>query len=170
MKSRISFFNGTAFRKNMTRFAPAWLLYTVCLLLGLVMLADSGVEYWLSANIASGIGFMSIVNFGYALLTALLLFGDLTNGRMCNALHALPLRREAWFGTNVVSGLVFSLIPTAIMTVPALIASCFSAMEQGWQIPLYWLLGTNLQYIFFFGLAVLCFPATALVRQPFMAL
>lgn len=156
MKSKISFFNATALRKNMTRFAPVWLLYTVCLLLGLVMLADSGVEYWLSANIASGIGFMSIVNFGYALLTALLLFGDLTNSRMCNALHALPLRREAWFGSNAASGLVFSLIPTAIMTVPALIASCFSAMEQGWQIPLYWLLGTNLQYIFFFGLAVLC--------------
>lgn len=156
MKSKISFCNGTAFRKNLTRFAPAWILYTVCLLLGLVMLSDSGVEYWLSANIAIGISFMGMVNLGYGLLTALLLFGDLTNSRMSNALHALPLRRETWFCTNVLSGLFFSLIPSVIMTVPAFIASFFSAVENGWQIPLYWLLGTNLQYLFFFGLAVLC--------------
>ena len=156
MKSRISFCNGTVLRKNLTRFAPAWILYTVCLLLGLVMLSDSGTAYWLSANIATGIGFMGMVNLAYGMLTALLLFGDLTNSRMCNAFHALPLRRETWFGTHVLSGLLFSLIPTVIMTVPAVIASFFSVMERGWQIPLYWLLGTNLQYLFFFGLAVLC--------------
>ena len=156
MKSRISFCNGTVLRKNLTRFAPAWILYTVCLLLGLVMLSDSGTAYWLSANIATGIGFMGMVNLAYGMLTALLLFGDLTNSRMCNAFHALPLRRETWFGTHVLSGLLFSLFPTVIMTVPAVIASFFSVMERGWQIPLYWLLGTNLQYLFFFGLAVFC--------------
>ena len=156
MKSRISFCNGTVLRKNLTRFAPAWILYTVCLLLGLTMLAGNGVEYWLSANIVAGIGYMGMINLAYGLLTALLLFGDLSVTRMCNALHALPLRRETWFCTNVLSGMLFSLIPTVVMTVPAVIASCFSAVEQGWQIPLYWLLGTNLQYLFFFGLAVLC--------------
>lgn len=156
MKSRISFCNGTALRKNMSRFAPAWIGYTVCLLLGLLMLADGGVEYWFSANLASCTGFMAIVNFGYALLTALLLFGDLANGRMCNALHALPLRRETWFCTNAVSGFAFSLIPTAVMTAVALVASTFSAVEQAWQIPLYWFLGTNLEYVFFFSLAVVC--------------
>lgn len=156
MKSKISCCNGTVFRKNLTRFAPAWLLYTMCLLLGLVMLSDSGVDYWLSHNIAIGISYMGIVNFGYGILVALLLFGDLAQPRMCNALHALPLRRETWFGTNVLSGLFFSIIPTAIMTVPAVIASFFSIMENGWQIPLYWLLGTNLEYLFFFGLAVFC--------------
>ena len=156
MKSRISFFNGPVFRKNLSRFAPAWLLYTVCLLLGLVLLSGSGVEYWLSANIAQGIGFMGMVNFGYGALVALLLFGDLTNPKMCNALHALPLRRETWFGTNILSGLLFSIIPTVIMTVPAVVASTYSAMENGWQIPLYWLLGTNLEFVFFFGLAVFC--------------
>ena len=156
MKSRTSCFNGPVLRKNLSRFAPAWILYTVCLLLGLVLLADSGVEYWLSANIAQGIGFMGMVNFGYGILMALLLFGDLTNPRMCNALHALPLRRETWFCTNVLSGMLCSLIPTVIMAVPAVAASFFSAMERGWQIPLYWLLGTNLEYVFFFGLAVFC--------------
>lgn len=156
MKSKTSCFNGPVFRKNLTRFAPAWLLYTVCLLLGLVLMADAGAEYWLSANIARCISFMGIVNFGYGALVAVLLFGDLFQTKLCNALHALPLRRETWFCTNVLSGLFFSVVPTVIMTIPAVILSFFSAMEQGWQIPLYWLLGTNLEYIFFFGLAVLC--------------
>ena len=156
MKSRISFFNGPAFRKNLSRFAPAWLLYTVCLLLGLLMLSGDGVEYWLSYNIAMGISFMGMVNCAYGALAAMLLFGDLTNTKLCNGLHALPLRRETWFVTNALSGLFFSLIPTAIMTVPAVILQTFSAVENGWQIPLYWLLGTNLEYLFFFGLAVFC--------------
>jgi len=156
MKSRISFCKGAVLRRDLSRFAPAWILYTLCLLLGLVMLSGNGTEYWLSHNIATGIGPMGMVNFAYALLTALLLFGDLTNTRMCNGLHALPLRRESWFFTHVLSGLLFSILPTAIMTVPAVVLSTFSAMEQGWQIPLYWLLGTNLEYLFFFGLAVFC--------------
>lgn len=156
MKSRISFFNGPVFRKNVIRFAPAWLLYTVCLLLGLTMLAGESVEYWLSYNMAMGISYMGMVNCAYGALVALLLFGDLTNTRMCNGLHALPLRRETCFGTNVLSGLFFSLIPTVIMTVPAVILQSFSIVEKGWQIPLYWLLGTNLQFLFFFGLAVFC--------------
>lgn len=156
MKSGISFCNGTVLKKNMTRFAPAWILYTLCLLLGLVMLSDSGVTYWLSANIAGGIAPMGAVNLGYGLLTALLLFGDQTNPRLCSGLHALPLRRETWFFTHTVSGLLFTLIPTVIMTAAALAASCFCVVDRGWQIPLYWLLGTNLQYLFFFGLAVMC--------------
>ena len=156
MKSRISFCNGPVFRKNLGRFAPAWLLYTVCLLLGLMMLAADGVDYWLSHNIALGISFMGMVNCAYGALVALLLFGDLTNTRMCNGLHALPLRRETWFGTNILSGLFFSLIPTAVMTVPAVVLANFSVIGNAWQIPLYWLLGTNLQFVFFFGLAVFC--------------
>lgn len=156
MKLKTSFFNGPVFRKNLSRFAPAWLLYTVCLLLGLLMLSNSGVEYWFSYNIAMGISFMGMVNCAYGALVALLLFGDLTNTRMCNGLHALPLRRETWFFSNVLSGLLFSLIPTAIMAIPAVIVSRFSVVANGWQIPLYWLLGTNLQFVFFFGLAVFC--------------
>lgn len=156
MKSRISFFNGAAFKKDLTRFAPVWLLYTVCLLLGLVMMADSGLDYWLSANTAGCISFMGLVNCAYGLLCALLLFGDLTTPRLCNAIHALPLRRETWFGTHVISGLFFSFVPSLIMTGAAEAATLFSGMERGWQIPLYWLLGTNLEFVFFFGLAVFC--------------
>lgn len=155
MKSKTSCFNGVIFRKNLTRFAPVWCLYTLCLLLGMFLMLDSNIEYWFAANLASMCSGMALINMGYALLTAQLLFGDLYNTRMCNALHALPLRRECWFTTNVVSGLVFSLIPTAIMAAASeLFLVNNPTMVNGWQIPLYFFAAANLEYLFFFALAV----------------
>ena len=155
MKSRTSFFNGTVFRKNLTRFAPVWGLYTLCLLLGMMLMLDRNAEYWFAANLASMCSGMSLVNLGYALLVALVLFGDLYNSRLCYALHALPLRRECWFATHVISGLVFSLLPTAIMAAASEVFLVSNpTMVNGWQIPLYYFAAANLEYLFFFGLAV----------------
>ena len=154
MKSKTSFFNGAAFRKDMTRFSPLWGGYILCLMLGLFLLAQGGQDYRFVHNLSECIQVMGLVNCGYALLVAQLLFGDLYNSRMCNALHALPLRRECWFGTHIASGLFMSLIPTAAMTAVSLVLIQFSSMEQGWQIPLYWMLAANLEYLFFFGVAV----------------
>ncbi len=154
MKSRISFFNGAAFRKDLTRFSPLWGLYILCLMLGLLLMLGAGTDY-VHSDIGTCLELMPIVNLGYALLVAQVLFGDLFNTRMCNALHAMPLRRETWFGTHVAAGLVFSLVPTACMTLVALLLAPFSVIEEAWQIPLYWMLGINLQYLFYFGLAVL---------------
>ena len=156
MKSRTSFFNPTVFAKNLTRFAPAWGLYTIGLLMCLVLLGEGGVAHSLYRGLGQSITLMALANLGYALICALLLFGDLYNSRMCNALHAMPLRRECWFGTHLVSALVFNLIPTAVMTLGALIPSGWSEMVDAWQIPLYWFLGSNLQFIFFFGLTLVC--------------
>ena len=156
MRSKTSFCNGPVFRKNFGRFAPAWCLYTVALLLTLYLMTNSGMEYWFCANIATSLGFMGVVNFGYGALVVMLLFGDLMVPRMCNAIHALPLRRETWYFTNILSGLFFNLIPTVIAAIPALVFSTWSTVENAWQIPLYWLLGANLEYLFFFSLAVFC--------------
>ena len=155
MKLKTSFFDPTAFKKNLTRFAPVWGLYTVCLFLGLFIMMDSGVNYWLYHNMADCIQFMALVNLCYALICAQLLFGDLYNARMCNMLHALPIRREGWFGTHLVSGLTFSFGPTLLMTLAALALTPFTKMENAWQICLLWLLGTNLEFLFFFGVACL---------------
>lgn len=155
MKSRTSFFNGVIFRKNLTRFAPVWGLYTLCLLLGMMLMLDRNIEYWFAANLASMCSGMALVNLGYALVTAQVLFGDLYNTRMCNALHAMPLRRECWFATHVISGLVFSLLPTAIMAAASEVFLVNNpTMANGWQIPLYFLASSNLEYLFFFALAV----------------
>lgn len=156
MQSRISFFNKTVFKKNLTRFAPAWGLYTVCMFMGLFLMMEDNLDstYWLGSNMATCVDLMSVITPCYALLVAQLLFGDLFSSRMCNALHALPLRRETWFFTNVASGLVFNLIPTASMAIVATVILALTGFEGAWVTGPYWLLGVNLQFLCFFGIAV----------------
>lgn len=154
MKSRTSCFK-TAVRKDLTRFAPAWVGYLICLLMGLLLIGDLGYDLGPARAFPELIQLMSVVNLFYALVTSQLLFGDLHNSRMCFGLHTLPLRREEWFAAHALSGLLFSLIPTAIMTVISVVMCIGSTIEQGWQLPLYFLLGTNLEYLFFFGVGAL---------------
>lgn len=150
MKSRTLFFNGTVFRKNITRFAPVWALYSAFLLMLMVLLAIDNNSFYFTSNIADSIMPFAVVNFCYALVCAQLLFGDLYNSRMCNALHAMPLRREDWFVTNVVTGLVFSLVPN---TAYAII--CLPLTQELMAVPFLWLAAVTLQYLFFFSSAVL---------------
>ena len=155
MKSKTSFCNGTVLRKNLTRFAPAWILYTLCLMLGMaLMYVNDDNDFWFANNMGELIQYSSIINLIYAPLVAMLLFGDLYNSRMCNALHAMPLKRGCWFGTHVISGLLFSLIPTAVfcgLSVPLLADTC---VVGGEWIALWTFLGMNLTYLCFFGIAV----------------
>ena len=154
MKLRTSFFDKTVFFKNVTRFAPAWGLYTLGLVMALMTMASSDLEYWQVDALGESIQIMPLINMGYALVCAMLLFGDLFNARMCNALHALPLRRECWFSTNVISGLAFAIVPNLLMTLIAIPLCAASIVIDGGLVPLYWLLGSTLQFIAFFGLAV----------------
>lgn len=150
MKSRTSFFSWAAFRKDITRFAPVWALYTVFLMMCLALLITNNTKgYNFSYTLAASISMMPIANICYALLCAQLLFGDLYNTRMCNALHAMPLRREGWFLTHVLAGICFSFFPNLLFS---LLNYVF--LEQFWRIAVFWLLAVMLQYLFFFGLAV----------------
>lgn len=152
MKSRTSFFNATAFRKDITRFLPVWLLYLIGgLLIGLDSMAGySRGEGYQAYDLARSMAGFGIINFVYALVCAQVLFGDLFNSKLCNALHAMPVRRESWFLTHTVAGLAFSVVPNAILSL------CFMPYMDGmWYVSLIWLLGVTLQYLFFFGLAAL---------------
>ena len=157
MKSKTFSCERTLFRKNLLRFAPFWGLYTLCLLLGLLVLAGGDFRENLTYNIASLLQMMSVINACCGLLTAMLLFGDLFDPRMCSGLHALPLRREKVFAVNITLGLVFSLIPTAVFTLISLPLLALSRNTEGAvTVGLMWFLGANLQYLFCFGLGVLC--------------
>ena len=157
MKSRTSSCKSTALKKDLSRFWPIWAAYALCLLLIQVIQSNDDLSYWYAANMGECISLMGIVNCIFALVTAQTLFGDLFNPRLCNGLHSLPLKREQWFGIHVVSGFLFSLIPTALMLpFSEWIILQYSDMVNGWQMPLYWFAGANIQYVFFFGLAVFC--------------
>ncbi len=161
MQSKTSFFNKTLFRKNATRFAPVWVLYTLCLAAGVaIVYTNNGPmdrPYWFARHMLEDVpAALAVVNLIYALVVAQLLFGDLFSSRMCNAIHALPLSREAWFTTNVISGVCFSLVPTLVMAAAALPMMAGSMFADAWQIPFLLLLSANLQYLCFFGIAVFC--------------
>lgn len=151
MKSRTSFFNLTALRKDITRFAPVWAIYLIGgALVGLTTLSGSAyyADGYAANELASTIGALTVVNLVYAIINAELLFGDLFNNRLCNALHAFPLRRESWFAIHTIAGLLFSLVPNLILSI------CFLPfMQNMWYISFIWLLGVTLTYVFFFGLA-----------------
>jgi len=159
MRSKTSCFNKTVFRKNLLRFAPVWGVYTLCLVVGILLIYGNGgvnKRFYFAYHMADMVTIMAVVNLLYAPIVAQLLFGDLYSSRMCNMLHAFPLKRESWFLTNVISGLTFSLLPTAIMALlsfPLLAGSIFEGAMRlsGWIF-----LASNLQFICFFGMAVFC--------------
>ena len=147
-----------ALRKDMTRFSPVWLGYLLLLGLVLILIVDgTDMDYWFYTNMAESVMIMAVINCGYAFVTAQMLFGDLFNTRLCYGLHALPLKREHWYSAHKKAGMLFSLIPTALMTLASLgLCQAATGMVNGWQIPLYWFAAVNLQYLFFFGIAVFC--------------
>ena len=148
MKSRTSFFNGTVLKKDITRFAPVWALYTVFLII--LFLSGQREDPTLSANaIANLLSEMAIFSLIYGGLCANILFGDLFQGRMCNALHALPITRESWFATHALAGLLFCIVPSVV---GAIFLMAF--VQQFYYMALLWLAVTVLQFLFFFGLGI----------------
>ena len=148
MKLRTSYFNIHVLKKNLTRFAPLWILYAVAEVLGLMSIhADkAGI---MADDLAQIMGPVAVFHAAYAFLVAACLFGDLFDSRLCNGLHAMPMRREGWLLTNLASGLMFALIPAAVgAVVGAVMLKEFAWIGLLWQ-------GTSLlQFVFFFGVAV----------------
>ena len=150
MKLRTSFFNGTVLRKDITRFAPVWGLYSIFTLMAFFLIWESENTAARFANNASYVmQAMGIVNFAYATICALVLFGDLFNTKLCNALHAFPLRREGWFLTHCAAGFLFCLVPN---TAAALLAAAL--LQEYCYLAFLWLAIMLLQFLFFFGAAV----------------
>ena len=148
MKLKTSFFNPAVLKKDITRFAPLWGLYTVFMLLFLVMTWGDGMSADEFARNADNIMMaMGVVNFFYAGFVSLALFGDLFKTRLVGALHALPLRREGWFLTHLTAGMLFCLIPNALGAVlSAAMLGKFAYLAYLW-------LGLMImQYICFFGI------------------
>ena len=150
MKSRTSSFK-TIFFKDITRFAPVWVLYLIggLLIMGSVMVNNLSDSQYHARGLAESIGGLSILNLLYAPVCAQMLFGDLFHSRLCNALHALPLRRRDWFFSHCLVGLYFSLIPNTLIA-----ASALPFLGSNWPVALCWLVGMTLHYLFFFGVAV----------------
>ena len=150
MKSKTSFFNTSLLRKDILRFAPAWALYAAFLLLIFGGGVLGSTPKSIANNLSDSISFFAFANLGYGLLCAQLLFGDLHNSRMCNALHALPLRRESWFATHLAAGMLFSLLPVAAAGLLFLLF-----LKSFWLAALLWMAALILQFFLFFAIGAL---------------
>ena len=149
MKLRTSFFNARALGKNITRFSPVWALYSVALAI-LFLVIKNGSPNYMARNMVDAYMALGVFNVIYAPICALLLFGDLLNSRMCNALHALPMRREGWFLTHITSAFLFAFVPNGIFSLVCglLIAPNIMVAAMFFAIAM-------LQFLFFFGAATL---------------
>ena len=150
MQSKTFFFNGCVLKKNLTRFAPVWILFAVAEVMCVLSLGASNAGV-IARDLIYLLGPLAIVHCAYALIVATCVFGDLFNSRLCNGLHAMPLRRESWLVTGLVSGFLFALIPAVIGGgAAAIVLKEYAYMALVWQAI------SLLQYFFFFffGLAV----------------
>ncbi|MBR3570762.1 MAG: ABC transporter permease [Oscillibacter sp.] len=123
MKSKTSFFNATLYKKNLTRFWPLWGL--TAFFGGLVPL--SGMMMYLNGDLRvkatdfaqayyGGVAYFApVVTLCYAALCAMAVWSYLYNPRSVGMMHALPIRREALFVTNFLSGLTMVAIPWAVV-------------------------------------------------------
>ena len=149
MKSKTSLFNWTIFRKDITRFFPAWMIFSVIQLIAFDNRVD--ITAYSADRIADAISSSSIISFVYAPIVCVLLFGDLYKSRLCNGIHALPFSRPILFCTHTVAALCFYIVPNAVI---ALLQLLF--LRRYWYISLFWLLGSTLIYVCFLGFALLC--------------
>lgn len=147
MKLKTSFFNTTVLRKDVTRFAPLWGLYTVFMLMFVLLIwADENEPARFATNAPYILQSMGIVNGVYGGLCALLLFGDLFQSKMAGSLHAMPLRREGWFLTHTAAGFLFCLVPNGL---GAILASMI--LQEYCYLAFIWLGVMLLQFLFFFS-------------------
>lgn len=150
MKLKTSFCSRTVLCKDISRFAPLWALYAIFMLMVFFPVYTSSDPYIMIHDLTSLMQPMAIFNLIYALICAQLLFGDLFQARLCHALHAFPLRRESWFLTHVLAGLLFSLVPNLLLC-----CTLLPLLGEFWYLAFGWLAASSLQFLCFFGLAVL---------------
>ena len=164
MRSKTSCFNGTLFRKNLSRYWPLWglasfggAMFPLAMLLELL---HNGFRFWSPLEtrqayytvLSYGVPVISIV---YAILCAMAVWNYLYNARSVGMMHTLPIRREGLFVTNVLSGLTMMAIPYAVTGVLlVLVTMLFGGFEP--MGVLVTVLGVAGESVFFFGLATFC--------------
>ena len=165
MKSKISFFNKTIFTKNITRFWPIWVSYLlVCLYRLPVRLfialsspqpeeleRDAFLLDQLKSTVAEAL--QPSFFFLFACITAVAVFSYLYQARSTNAIHALPVCRESLFISNILSGILFLVVPQVIAFLASIFVCFLQRMTQLTYL-LHWLVLSAGIVMFAFALAV----------------
>ncbi len=162
MKSKMSFFDPTLLKKNISRFAPAWALFGLLLFLtGPLPLLRRLTGSFGGTLLAEAKDIWETLSFVYiwyaffaAALFAVLVFKYLYKTRSAYMLHAFPMTRSCLFVTNAVSGLLFFLVPMLVNGL--LLLGVLRLLQVSGQALAVWsLMGASLLvYLCFYGVAV----------------
>ena len=164
MKSKISFFNKTIFLKNVTLYWPIWGIYT------LISIIMQPFLLWLFNNMSyfssrytddmqfrdlmgtvEFNGYVVLIAFG-ALLSGMAIYSYMYNTKSANMIHSLPVDRTQLYGTALISGWAFLIVP---LFVTALLSTLMCLI---YTIP-----GIGYVWLWFLNVAALAFIAFAIV-------
>jgi ABC-2 type transport system permease protein len=145
MLSKTSYFSGTVFKKNLTRFWPIWVAYFVIGLLALPVGSVPGEEVLKSMAEANGmdmasyvmlnavratIAIMLPVIFIVSVLSAMAVFSHLYSTRSAGMSASLPVRREGMYLSSALAGFawleVSNLVICILLAVAQGMAGCFN--------------------------------------------
>ena len=155
MQSKTSCFNGTLFRKNLTRFWPLWglasfigALYPLAILLNLARGDWSLTAPEFTRMYYQVVSVVPAIDLVYAALCALAVWSYLYSARSVGLMHTLPIRREGLFLTNFLSGFAMTLIPYAVTGLLCVIVSlCGGAFDaRGLAVTVLAVLGESFFY------------------------
>ena len=129
MKLKKSFFNKTLFMKNVVLYWPLWAVYTVflfCMQPGSIWVYNYNASFRTGYDMTNRLrdlistlameGYIVLIAF-FAIFYGMALFNYLYNSKSANMIHSLPVDRTQLFGTNVISGLSFLIVPQVVVAI-----------------------------------------------------
>lgn len=179
MQSKTSFFNLTICRKNMIRFSPVWIVWTLLLIVMmpvrlLINFANfiprngyGSEEAILQAKAEQltyqlAYGSFDILIFVFALAFVLCAFSYLHFQKASNAMHALPVTRKELFITNYFSGFLMLVVPEIVMFLVTIVISI--DMKYSYMGLLgFWILKLLAESFLYYSIAVLTSMVTGVV-------
>lgn len=164
MQSKISCFNKTIFKKNLTRFWPFAVLYGLYLIVAhpMVLYLQITNPYYTSGDRKVwqlvGDHFTEMTEpvsvFLIAIVIAVAVFGYLYQSRSANMTHAFPVTRTQLFVTNYLSGLTLMVLPQVLAALATNLVILGKANSMIWSVWT-WFGITVGETVFFYGLACL---------------
>ena len=173
--SKASFFNKTLFFKNVTLFWPLWAAYTLALFIALpisLWLNNSydGFMYTQSPEqdrlydllcVLEIAPYLTIITIA-SILFGMAIFHYMYNAKSANMVHSLPVDRRQLFGTNLISGWAFLIIPQIVTAVFALIICASYGVPKSYCV-LNWLLVVMAIAIVIYSVVTICAMLTGLL-------
>ena len=168
MRSVTSYFNVPLYQKNLARFWPIWVVYTLFWLFVLPLRFFSiasrfseDAEHMANALKAAAADVHNMLQPGVALsacvglAAAMAVFSYLCFHRSTCMMHAMPFDRKGLFFTNYLSGLSFLLLPhLAVFVSTAAVETVYNCLNL--PILFEWLWVQSATALFFYSFAVFC--------------